>query len=110
MVEAAAAAAPTEAAGFTAGTRVGGECWVIPVGLVAAERIVPVGLVGVVTVRLPVGAVGTSALTAAAAVLTAAAAVLTAAAAVQDRRRRCVDRRRRCEDRRRRSADKLFYS
>ncbi len=68
VIEAAAAAAPPEAAGFTAGTRVCGECWVIPVGLEAADRVVPVGLVGMVTVRLPVGAVGTSAVTATAAV------------------------------------------
>ncbi len=64
VVEAAAAATPPEAAGFTAGTRVCGECWVIPVGLEAADRVVPVGLVGMVTVRLPVGGVGTSAVTA----------------------------------------------
>jgi hypothetical protein len=57
-----------EAARFAARARVCGESREIPVGLVAAEWVVPVGLVGVVTVRLPVGAVGTSAVAAAAAV------------------------------------------
>jgi hypothetical protein len=38
-------------------TRIGRECGGIPVGSEAAVRVVPVGLVGVVAVRLPVGAV-----------------------------------------------------
>ncbi len=62
VVEAAAAAAPTKAARFAAGARVGGEGWKVPVGL---EGIVPVGLVGGEAVRLPVGAAGTSAVAAA---------------------------------------------
>jgi hypothetical protein len=58
IVEAAAAALPPEAARgrFTARARVGGECGEIPVGLGAVDRVVPVGLVGVMAVKLPVGA------------------------------------------------------
>ncbi len=68
VIEAAAAATPPKTARFVAGARVCGEGWEVPVGLEAAEGIVPVGLVGMVAVRLPVGAAGTSAVAAAGAV------------------------------------------
>jgi hypothetical protein len=55
VIEAAAAATPPKTARFAAGARVCGEGWEVPVRLKAAEGIVPVGLVGVVAVRLPVG-------------------------------------------------------
>jgi hypothetical protein len=71
VVEAAAAAAPPETAKgrLAARARVGGESGEIPVGLEVVERIVPVGLVGMMAVKLPVGAVPAPAMAAAGAAL-----------------------------------------
>jgi hypothetical protein len=51
VIEAATAATPPKTARFAARARVCGEGWKVPVGLEAAEGIVPVGLVGVVAVQ-----------------------------------------------------------
>jgi hypothetical protein len=68
----AAAAAPPETArglvtAHTVVSRIGRKRRGIPVGSVAAVKVVPVGLVGVPVVKLPVGAVAAPAVAAAAA-------------------------------------------